>query len=256
VDAITYLEGGERGDEIAHRMLAAVPALLAPDGEALLSFHAPGEPDRAAAFLLSSITADELDVAVLAVHGPAAPEAAAGFGYVRDPTGGPAFVEAVERYHEVLAAQGATSACLVALRRRGRTDPVHAAATVGTLPATREALDAWLTGLDLGAADDDEVLASTLRAPGETHLVVERLAGDTDAELQYRLRFPAGALPADRGLTELAAGLLDEVCATATVGDALLAFADTTGVTPEEVREVVLGFVRDSLTFGVLGVAR
>ncbi len=40
------------------------------------------------------------------------------------------------------------------------------------------------------------------------------------------------------------------------MGDALLAFAATTGVTPDEVRDVVLGFVRDSLTFGVLGVVR
>jgi SAM-dependent methyltransferase len=102
VDAVTYLHGGSRGDEVLMRLLAELPSALTPDGVALLRVDAPVFRDDDDISGRIARCLDGLGGLLVTAPGLTADHQAVGYGSVVDPTLGAGYRKAVVDYRDHL----------------------------------------------------------------------------------------------------------------------------------------------------------
>jgi SAM-dependent methyltransferase len=251
-----YLHGGARGDELAVRFAAALPAALAPGGRAVLLYDAPATGRPLHETLRAALGEAPADLVVLAAPGPSADLQAVAYAAVEDPALGLGYGEALRRYRDHLEALGGTTftRALVILRASDRpagrfTIELPLAGLAGLGPAT---IDRYLAALDLAGAPDAALLAARVRAAPELRIREERRAGPSDAPPALSVRFEPGWIGTDRQISAAGAFLLDALSAAASVEEAAARFAETVGEEAAAARPKVLAFVREGLSRGLL----
>jgi SAM-dependent methyltransferase len=255
--AVTFLHGGRRGDELAFRLLGRIPALLAPGGTALLLFDTPVDPLAPLPGRIRATLGDApIDVVVLAAPALGAGAQAVGYAALEVPELGPRYAEAVQRYRGHLAQLGLSewSHALVTLR----TDPRFPAGGRYTvqLPVKTlshggpEALEMLLASLELATLPDSELLQAGVRFQQYGRLVEEQAR--PGAEPVRRVAIHRGAFGTDRALTDAGLALLVALEEVPDVARAVARYAELCGTEPAQVRDTVLGFVREGLGRGLL----
>jgi SAM-dependent methyltransferase len=241
----TYLHGGARGDELAVRVLAALPSLLAPGGIALLRVDLPGAPEEVAAWLTQQLPCEAL--AFLA-RGPRADELAVAYATAHQASLGPALAPAITAYAEHFAHEAiaeVTAVLLVAWpapRPRVFARPVPSLAQVdaGTVAHARHALA-------LAAAPPDALLALAMRPRTGARLVSTTDLESHRTSLVVEAR---GELP--RAISEPVALLLDVLAQGATLGEAAESLARATGAPLADTEASAVQFAREALASGLL----
>src|SRR5262249_23198160 len=100
VDAVTYLHGGDVGDELALGFLADIPAGLAPGGRALVTFDTAERPDAPTATRVREALGNAVvDLVLLIAPGPTLDRQKVAYASLAAPDFGPAFEGAVRQYH-------------------------------------------------------------------------------------------------------------------------------------------------------------
>lgn len=255
--AVTFLHGGRRGDELAFRLLGRIPALIAPAGTALVLFDTPVEPAAPLpGRIRAALGAAPIDVVVLAAPALGAGAQAVGYAALEVPDLGTGYAEAVHRYRGHLARLGLSdwSHALVALRTDPRL-PAGGRYTV-QLPVKTlaqggpEALQSLFASLELASLPDAAVLQAAVRFQPRGRLLEERAR--PGAEPVRRVAIDRGAFGTERTLTDAGLALLEALEEMPDVACALERYAALCGTGPAEVRDTVLGFVREGLGRGLL----
>ena len=173
---VVFLHGGPRGDELAFRVLTALPALLEDPGTALVLFDTPLEPAvPLPARVRRALADDRLGLLLLAAPGPSAGAQAVAYAALAHPGLGPAYEAAVERnraYLEVLGHREWTH--LLARVSRSAAPPFTAQLPVtGLRTRGPEALEALVSAIEAAALPDAAFRAvplvplPNLRLPGQ-----------------------------------------------------------------------------------------
>ncbi len=254
---VTFLHGGQRGDELAFRLLSRLPALLAESGTALVLLDTPVEHGLPlSARIRASVGEAAVDVAVLVAPALSAGAQALGYAALEAPELGDRYAAAVRRYRRQQVALGVSewSHALVVLRTDAQT-PAGGRYTV-QLPVRSlsqggpEALVTLLASLHIASLPDDALVEVAVQLHPRATLMEER-AG-LHAEPFRRVSFPGGAFASEQALTEAALALLEALEATPEVTSAVSQYAKLCDAEPSEVRRTVLDFVREGLGRGLL----
>jgi len=255
----TYMHGGALGDEIALRFMEAIPPVLAPGGRALVCFDSAVRPDQPHATLVRDAMGDPLVDLVLLLEPGAPPEQQAiAYASVEAPDLGPAYADAVRKYHRHFLSVGAPAFRHVVAILRRRPDSTASAPFVFSLSTeylaggTSATVDALLESLDLAKSIDERVLAAAVRCSPCTRWVDERPRPDPRLAPTHLVRFGAGTVGTNRSFEEEEYSLLSIIDCSDSVAQAIDRFAGTVGAPPDALRSEVLAFVRLGLTSGLL----
>jgi SAM-dependent methyltransferase len=258
-EPVTYLHGGPSGEELALRLLAALPDVLAPGGRALVLMEAVTRPKEPLHARLRPMLADApIDLLVLAAPGPPPAIQVLAYASLEAPGGGPEYRAAAHRYLDHLEAldAGDFQHALVVLRahpeqgqgrsRLAATVPVKA---LGYGDAA--SLDALLTAIDLAALNDAALLDRAVHASHHAQWIEERPRPDPDLAPRRSVRFGAGGFGSDFELSPdryLMAAVLDQA---STIGAAAAEYAEVSQSPPEAARADMVAFVREGLMRGL-----
>ena len=256
VSEVTFLHGGAYGDELALRLIGELPAVMAPGGHGYVLFDSPvrAEPlhDRA-----RSMTGETgIDIAVLSAVGMPPDLQALGYGVLADPTFGEKYQETVLAYREHYEGLGVTKIthALVVLRARER--PAELGWTieiaVPDLPRTSEELASFIGGVDLATLEDDALVKARLRPRDRLLIVLDRKPGAKKDEVRRSVRFAGSSIASDRELSEAAIVILDLLARDPSVDGTIKTFAKAMEKSIEDVRPLVIDFVRECLARGLL----
>jgi len=260
VDPATFLHGGERGDELALRLLAALPDRLALGGRACLLIDWPlvedGPLERR---LRAALASERLDVLVVELPRPDLDDYCARYASAQHPTYGPAFGKAAVELREhlerlgVSALQPAVTVIARPVGRNGFTARLDASASRAA-DVTSERIDAVLETHDLLARGEHALRDAQLRVAG-TAATVERTLGS--ASSSARLRLSPSALVPEVELSADALLLVSLIDEHASVAMAARAFAEQRGLPPGAATETLfLSGVRQALAQGLLEPVR
>lgn len=254
VTATTYLHGGQRGDELALRLLGELPKVIAPQGRALVLLDsAPPKDETIAARLRGAIGDAPLRTFIVIADGHAADRQAIGYASAAHSDLGQAYAASATAYRAHLESLGveATHHVLVELARMPEGEPSFALELRTRGHAVYSATDL----AELGAAAQaiirptPEFLAVRVRLSPRAWLCQEvQPASD---KRRFRVRFD-GARARDRDLSEAAATLVELAAKTTTVRAIIEGYAEICGAAPADVERPVLEFVRESLASGLL----
>ena len=257
IDRTTYLHGGPRGDELAVRFTVEMAQALAPRGRALLLFDTAPAKEPLHRRLRKALGDAPVDLVALLAPGPSADLQAVGYASLEDASLGDRYREAVRQYrgHIEGLGGGTFSRALVVLdasdRPGGRFDVQLPVGGLGTLDAQR--LETFLSGLALASADEERLLTASVRLAPEARLVEERTADRLGGGEPLRsVRFEKRALAVDREISEAGLFLFGVLQECASVAEAVPRFAEACGDAPEDVRRMVLDFVREGLCRALL----
>ena len=251
-DGVTFMHGGARGDEIAMRLLESLPGSLATAAIGIVLFDSPVVADRPLHDRVRDAVGEStLDVA--AFNGPGLPPDMQAIGYaaLHDPTFGETYATTALRYRDHLERLDIekVSHALVVLRSR----PSRSAWTIGIpvrgLPEWDD-IGPFMSGLDLIVLEDDAILASRVRPGPATLLVRERRPGAPTERRSVRLDRPG--LASERELSEAGAVIFDLLAKDPSVSSAVDRFATAMGQSVDDVRPLVLTFVKENLARGLL----
>ena len=163
---VTFLHGGPRGDELAFRLLAQIPPLLADEGTALVLFDTPTQASPPLATSVRAAVGDELDLLLLAAPGPSANAQAVAYAALEDSTLGLRYAEAVERNRDYLQRNGLlewTHLLCVLRKTRRRHGGFTAQLPVSFLrQGGPGALVTVLSGIEVATLPDEELLSASL----------------------------------------------------------------------------------------------
>lgn len=258
VAATTYLHGGAEGDELAVRLCAEAPAVLAPGGRAVLLFDSAVRAGRPlSGRLRAALGAAEVDLLVLAAPGHSSDAQAVGYAYADHPDLGPGYAEAVRSYAAHAAALGVretTRALVVVTPAPGApggrytvTLPVGAGARYDAA-----ALDERLAALALASRPDDALLTARPRTARGARFIEERTVPDPSAPARLEVRFAPGSLAVDREVSEAVLALVGLCDGQRTGAEVLARFAELCQAPPAEVHGTVASGLRDALARGLL----
>jgi SAM-dependent methyltransferase len=253
---VTFLHGGAEGDELAMSIIAGAPRALEPAGVAVVLFDAPVRTEPLHDRLRAAVGPSGTDVASLHAPGIHPDMQAIGYATLEDPTFGPRYAAAALRYRNHLEAVGVSEVTHTLAVIRARPSPDQEGWTIGLpvprLPATWPELETFLRGLDL-ATLGDETLASVRVTPrAGMVLTTERVPGHDRASVRRAIRFAPPTLAAERELTEAGAAILDLLASDPSMERAIAKFADSMERSIDEVRPLVVSFVRECLARGLL----
>jgi len=255
VEAVMFMHGGERGDELPYVVLEGMSDVLAPGGQALVEFHATGTPEDVGDRVHTICRTRGCDLVLVGRPVQDADSRAVSSAFMHDPDFGDEFNEAAIRYRDHLDRIGHEGTAAIAYLRRPSDESREPWATLLSsprLPRTWESLARYVEGIDVLARGEGAIEGAKVRAPAGGTLVVEMPLSDGERTPGYSLSLPPASFAADRGLEPGAAQLLDVLCRSATVGDAIATFAAESGGEPEALRDNVLAFVRENVVRGAL----
>ena len=256
VGTATFLHGGERGDELALRLLAALPDRLAPDGRACLLVDWPLVDDEPLERRVrAALESERLDVLLIELPRPDLDDYCARYASAQHPTYGPAFSKAAVGLREhlerlgVRALQPTVTVIGRAVGRDGFTVRLDAS-TSRAADVTAERIDALLATHDLLARGEDALGDVRLRVAG-TWATVERPLGK--AASSARLRLSPSALVPELELSPDAVLLVSLIDEHPTVAVAAKAFAEQRGLPQGAATDAIfIAGVRQALAQGLL----
>lgn len=252
IEAAVFLHGGTYGDEFAVSLLGQCPRVLSPGGRALMLLDAPVRPESPLHLRVREALGDApFDLAVFSTPGMSPDLMAVGYT-ARSLETLDGYATNVRRYRHHLRSLGVTefSHAIVLLVPPGGRFTISL--PVRSLSALDGAVvDRWCDAIDLASRDPETLLRATVRpAPGLV-FVEERSTPDRGVEPTWRVRAERG-IAVSRELSEASWALLEALATQDTVGGALEAYAELCGAKPRELRDQVLGFVREHLAKGLL----
>ena len=163
---VVFLHGGPRGDELAFRVLAALPRLLEETGTALVLFDTPLEPSSPLpARVRSALADDALGLVLLAAPAASAGAQAVAYAALAHPELGPAYAAAVERNRAYLEVLGHREwkHVLACVRRAPARAPFTVQLPVAGLQTRGPgALEALLSGIEAAVLPDEALRAVPL----------------------------------------------------------------------------------------------
>lgn len=256
VEATTYLHGGAMGDELTLRLVAELPDVLAPGGQARVLFDSPVRAHEPLWRRLQDAHGDDALQQLLFVAPGNAPELQAiGYAASSHPTLGPDYAEAVRRYRTHLHACGIerTEHALAVLRRHEQGPAVSVTLERASLAGVDAAVieQTW-RALATASLPSDRLLRTLVGLPDDAWLVQELAADGSEARLSLRL--PAGR-GGSEALSDGAATLVELLREPCTVAELVERYAEACEADPAEVEGGVVGFVRQSLVSGRLEAA-
>lgn len=255
-EAVTYLHGGPAGEDVALRLAGELPDLLAPGGLGLMLVDAPVRAgEELHERYRRAVGEAAVDVVVLAAPGAPADLQALGYAALEAGGFGPGYAEAARRHRAHLESQGLSEFrhALVAVRARARGRGLSVTLPVKSLHGAGHAsLDRLLAALDLAERDDASLLRAAVRASPHARWIEERSNPDPSLVPRYRVEFGAETLAVDQEFSEASAIVLRLLDTEPSVGEAVARYAQLCGTAPEEVRGLVLGYVRRGLAMGLL----
>ena len=252
----TFMHGGERGDELALRLLAELPTRLRPGGRACLLVEWPVVDDESLERRVrAALGTDEPDLLVVELPRWDLDDYCARYTALLHPELGEAFVRQTVAQREhlerlgVSALQPAFTVVARPIGRRGWTATVEVVAGRAS-DVTNSRINALLGAHDLLASGDDELRRAGLRV-ADAAVVVERpFAAVSEA---VRLRFPRATLLPELELSPDSFLLVSLVDESGSVDEAAGAFAERQGLPADsETAALILAGVREALACGVL----
>jgi SAM-dependent methyltransferase len=259
MEAVTYLHGGAWGDELAFRLFAQLPSILAPSGIAVIFLDTALRPETPFhQRIRAALDGAPLDLVVLLAKGMTPDVQAIAYAQLEDPELGSRFAGDAVRYRRHLSQLGVTAFHhgLVLLRAPG--DEAAKARysiqlLVRSLGALRpKAVATILTALDLAARPDDALLPCAVAWTEGTIWIEERPAPDPQLEPTCRLRFPPESPFLELEVPASSFHLFELLGRCESIDEGVNLYAEACSCAPEEVRAEVLHFVREGLSRGAL----
>jgi methylase of polypeptide subunit release factors len=251
-EAVTFLHGGARGDELLLRILSELPPRLAPGGRAVLLVDWPRYDDvNPADRIRAALGKSPFDLLLLTSQRKDLDEYVAHYAAGRHPELGEEYERAVHAHLDHLAQLGVTElrAMLIVVRATERAPWTHVIPTQSfsdTKP-TGAQLDRLIAAQDLLVADAATFRAARLVVPEGT-----RFAQDESG--QVRIELDPSRLIGTLSCSKGAADLLTVVHQSPTVGDAVTSMAQRLKLDDTAGRAQILQGVRTALGQGLLEV--
>ncbi len=249
---VTYLHGGDRGDELARRMLSGIPGILSERGLAFLQFDGPANEGDQLISHLAATANTRVDVGLLIAPGLSPAVQAMAYSSLIDGGFGPGYATGVRAYLAHCRAHGLTAFHhYLAILRRPATGWAAQIPLAPNAHPLRGQVDQLLRDLDLAAADEASLLAAKVGPPATTQVILYRPFG---APLVQRIEIDAAPMPwPPRGeVDENSAALFDLLARHQSVTAAIEEYATECGESVEAARPVVVAFARDGLRRGLL----
>lgn len=253
---VTFLHGGEKGDELAFRFLGGLAEHLRRRGIAIVLFDSPVRQNAALDQRIRAAVGAEPDISVFSQGGLGPDRQALGYASLADPTFGDRYAEAAVRYREHLLRQGINEVThSLVIARAGDRDGYEGwtmSLGVARFPNEWDEVRAFLRGIDLAVAGEDALAAARVRPRDRAMVTIERAPGAArDAEVRS-IRFGAPSVALDRELTQAGGVIFDLLAAESSVASAIERFAAAMERPAADVRPLVTSFVRDCLTRALL----
>lgn len=253
----TFLHGGERGDELAMRVLAEAPEHLAPAGSAIVRVDAPVLPGEPVSQRVRALLGERpFHVLAFASPGPSLDLQAVGYAQVADPSLGERYAETVRAYRARLGTLGfaSTSQALVLLEH-APSAPGHYALTL-TPPSLRRVDAAAIAdvrrAVSLIAGAPEGLARAKLVVPEGVVVIEERPLGTE--HVRTTVRFSKGP-SVDQEVSPTTVAMLECFASARTVHEAAQRFAELCDAEASKVEGQVTAFARDALVRGMLRVA-
>lgn len=255
VEHVTFLHGGATGEEFALRLLQEIPDHLTEGGRSLVFFDFPVLSRPPLHQRIRALLGERaVDLAVLLGAGPSPDATSVGYASLQTGDLGAAYAETVVKYRAHLEQIGARSfaRALVLQRRRGVGVGFSIQAPARNFRAvTAEWLERWLDSLDLGSGEEGSLLTASVALPPGARWIQESETAD-GADPRHRVGFGADSPLDEQELSDGALALLALLTSPMRVDELVRDFAVACDASPDEVREQVVAFVRESLGRGLI----
>jgi SAM-dependent methyltransferase len=248
-EQVTFLHGGRRGDEITMRMLAELPAHLAPGGRAVVLLDYPQIGDDTPASRVRGAIGNGPDALLLVSSPKDLDEYCTFYAAERYPALGPEFERQAMQHRAHLAGMAISELrfVFVILDHTPVQNPWTASIEIGPLSEVQPGsaqVDRLVGAQQILARDDAAFLQAELRA-------VEGMRFVDDGD-RIVARLPPRSLIPPVACSMQAAQLVSAFGAGMTVDAALSAFAGQLGAAREALRPQFIPGVRQALTLGLL----
>lgn len=254
--AVAFLHGGAMGDELAFRYLSDLAAHLRPGGIGLALFDSAVRADAPIEKRVRAAIGPAPDVAVLSAPGLGIERQAFGYASLADPTFGDGFRQAALRYREHLARMRINEVMhsLVVARAGERLDREGWTMTLiaPRFPDRWDEVRQFLRAVDLAAGADDAIANARVRPRDGALVVTERAPGASRDGETRSIRFTRPTIALERELTQAGAVIFDLLAAESSVAATIERFATAMERSPDDVRPLVVSFVRDCLVRSLL----
>jgi len=253
---VTFLHGGQKGDELAFRLLGDLGMHLRPRGVALVLFDSPVRQNATLDARVREAVGPALDISVFSQGGLGPDRQALGYAALADPTFGDAYREAAVRYRAHLLRQGINEVTHSLVLVRAADGAGHSGWTmslvVARFPNDWNEVRSFLKGIDLAVAGEDAIASAHVRPREGAMVVIEREPGGArDAEVRS-IRFGAASVALDRELTQAGGVIFDLLASESSVASVIERFASAMERPAADVRPLVTSFVRDCLLRALL----
>jgi 2-polyprenyl-3-methyl-5-hydroxy-6-metoxy-1,4-benzoquinol methylase len=255
METTTYLHGGERGDELAFRLVSELPGALSLGARALVLFDTPLAGERLRDSVKSAVAnGHPSSQLALVAPGHHADGASLGYAAVQHPELDVEYGAAVARYRQHLASLSIERVqhVLLSLWRLRNDEPeLSASLEVPGLAAwDAEALGRLQQAAELAAVPDGTLVQRSVSIAPDCLLIEERPVGKAEGG-RVVVRF-AGHRFADRELSDAALVLIDSIQQGGRLDEVIQRFATAASALGADVQSRVLDFVRESLVSGLL----
>jgi len=249
-EAVTFMHGGARGDELLLRILSQLPAHLAPGGRAVFLVDWPRYDDVSPAERIRAALGEgNFDLLLLTSPRKELGEYVAHYAANRHPDLGEEYGRAVHAHLAHLAHLGVTELCamLFVVRVTERPPWTHAVTTQNFAVAkpTGAQIERLLAAQDLLAGDPDALRAAKLVVPHGTRFT-------RDEAGQVRIELDASRLIGSSTCSQSGADLLTVVHESPSVADAVATLAKRMKLDDATGRATILRGVRTALSEGLL----
>jgi methylase of polypeptide subunit release factors len=246
--AVTFLHGGARGDELLLRILSGLPARLAPGGRAVFLVDLPRYDDVSPAERIrTALGQGTFDLLLIASPPKDLGECVAHYAAGRHPDLGDEYERAVHTHLAHLVRFGITElrSMLLVVRATERTPWTHAIATQAQARPTGVQIERLTAAQDLLAGDPAALRAASLVVPEGT-----RFTRDEDG--QVRIEFDASRLIGSSTCSQSGVDLLTVVHESPSVADAVATLAKRMKLDHAAGQAQILRGVRTALSEGLL----
>jgi len=249
-EAVTFLHGGARGDELLLRILSELPPRLAPGGRAVLLVDWPRYDDVSPAERIRAALGDRsFDLLLLSSQRKDLDEYVAHYAAGRHPDLDERYGRAVHAHLDHLARLGVTElrAMLIVVRATERTPWTHLVSTqsFSEVRPTGAQLDRLIAAQDLLTADPAALREARLVVPEGTRFA----QGESG---QVRIELPTSRLIGSLTCSQSAADLLSVVHQSPSVEAAVTTLAQRLKLDDAGGRAQILRGVRTALAQGLL----